>query len=169
MKALICALVLLAGIGCASDPLKGLAPGTGPAISDAALFALVQSDPSWTFYKRSASPIVRSSHPHPESHALVRYNQRAATQLDASGKVRSGAQFPDSSIIVKELGNGTTLSTYTVMMKVRGSSSAGFDGWIWAELGPTGAVVYSTAGRGAACSSCHSSGIDYTRMNDTHP
>jgi hypothetical protein len=169
MKGLVCALVLLVGVGCTSDPLKGLAPGTGPALSDAALYTLVQADPSWTFYKRSATPIARSSHPHPESHALVRYNVRAATQLDATGKVRAGAVFPDSSIIVKELSNGTTLSTYAVMMKVRGSSSAGFDGWIWAELGPGGTVQYSTAGRGAACSSCHASGIDYTRMNDTHP
>ena len=82
--------------------------------------------------------MARDSRPHPESHALVRYNLRAATQLDASGKVRSGAVFPDSSIIVKELSNGTTVSVYAVMMKVRGSSSAGFDGWIWAELGRLG-------------------------------
>ena len=113
--------------------------------------------------------MARDSRPHPESHALVRYNLRAATQLEASGKVRSGAVFPDSSIIVKELSNGTTVSVYAVMMKVRGSSSTGFDGWVWAEMGPTGVVRYSTAGRGGACSSCHSSGIDYTRMNDSHP
>ena len=169
MKRLVCAFVLLVGVGCTSDPLKGLAPGTGPAISDAALYALVQADPSWTFYKRSATPIRRDSRPHPESHALVRYNLRAATQLDGSGKVRSGAVFPDSSVIVKELSNGTTVSVYAVMMKVRGSSNAGFDGWIWAELRPNGTVQYSTMGRGAACSSCHASGIDYTRMNDTHP
>jgi hypothetical protein len=169
MKVWIGVLFLLASVGCSSDPLKGLAPGTGPAISDAALYALIQPDPSWAFYKRSAAPIARTSHPHPQSHALVRYNARAATQLDAAGKVRAGAVFPDSSIIVKELSNGTSVSTYAVMMKVRGSSSAGFDGWIWGELGPTGSVSYSTAGRGAACASCHSSGIDYTRMNDSHP
>jgi len=169
MESLFCACVLLVGVGCASDPLKGVSPGTGPAISDAALYALVMSDPSWRFYKRSAIPIVRDSRPDPDSRALVRYNLRAASQLDAAGKVRCGAVFPDSSIIVKELSNGTTLSTYAVMMKVRGSSSAGLDGWIWAELGPTGDVKYSTVGRGAACSTCHASGIDYTRMNDSHP
>ena len=156
-------------LGCSSDPLKGLAPGTGAPVSDAALFALSRGDQSWSFYKRSATPIVRSSRPHAESQALVRYNARAATQLDAAGKIRSGASFPDSSVIVKELANGSTLVTYAVMMKLRESASAGRDGWIWAEFDPTGTVTYSTTGRGGACSSCHSSGIDYTRMNDSHP
>ncbi len=169
MKSLALVLVLIGTVGCSSDPLKGLAPASGPAVSDASLSALSQTGPTWAFYKRSATPITRSSRPHPESKALVRYNAQAATQLDAAGKVRSGASFPDSSIIVKELSDGSTVVTYAVMMKLRGSSSAGFDGWVWAEFGPNGAVKYSTAGRGGSCSSCHSSGIDYTRMNDSHP
>ena len=169
MKSFKFALLVLGTLSCANDPLKGLAPGSGPAVSDVALYALAQPAASWTFFKRSSTPIARSSRPHPETHALVRYNARAATQLDAAGRVRSGAVFPDSSIIVKELSNGSTLITYAVMMKLRGSSSAGFDGWIWAEFEPNGAVKYSTTGRGGACSSCHSSGIDYTRMNDSNP
>ena len=160
---------LFAMSGCSTDPLADLSPGVGPAISDADLFTLAKIGPTWSFYKRSSTPIQRSSHPHPETHALVRYNTRAATQLDAAGKVISGAFFPDSSIIVKELSNNGTLNTYTVMMKLRGSSSAGFDGWIWAEFDPSGQVKYSTRGRGGSCSTCHSSGIDYTRMNDSHP
>ena len=138
-------------------------------MSDATLYAAVRGDSSWTFYKRSATPITRSSQPHPESRALVRYNARAATQLDAAGKVRSGASFPDSSIIVKELSNGSTLATYAVMMKLSGSASAGPGGWIWAEFGPTGTVKFPTASRGSACTSCHVAGTDYTRMNDSHP
>ncbi len=169
MKLFVFALVIVGTLSCANDPLKGLAPGSGPAVSDVSLYALAQPAASWTFFKRSSTPIARSSRPHPETHALVRYNTQAATQLDASGKVRAGASFPDSSIIVKTLSNGSTLVTYSVMMKLRGSSSAGFDGWIWAEYEPNGAVKYSTAGRGGACSSCHSSGIDYTRMNDSNP
>ncbi len=161
-------MLLVVG-GCKTDPLDGLTPGTGPAVSDAALYALSQSNGSWTYYKRSATPIRRESRPHAEPYALVRYNALAASQLDAAGKVRSGAVFPDSSVIVKELSNGTTVSTYAIMMKVRNSSSAGFGGWIWAELGPNGTVIYSTSRRGAGCSGCHESGIDYTRMNDSHP
>ena len=169
MKSSSLFVLLICTLGCSSDPLRGLSPGTGVAVTDADLVRLIKTDPSWTFYKRSATPITRSSRPHPDAQALTRYNTRAATQLDAAGKVRAGASFPDSSIIVKELSNASVIGTYAVMMKLRGSSSAGFDGWIWAEYSPSGTVKYSTTGRGGACSDCHSQGIDYTRMNDTHP
>jgi len=162
-------LLLLAVVSCKSDPLKSLAPGTGPAVSDASLFTLSQSAATWKFYKNSTTPVTRASGPHPEPKALVRYNAIAATQLDANGKVRAGASFPDSSVIVKQLSSGTTVSTYAVMMRLRGSASPSFDGWIWAEFGPTGSVKYSTSARGASCYSCHSAGIDYTRMNDSQP
>ena len=169
MKSFALMLVLICIIGCGGDLQQGFEPATGPSVSDATLYSIVRGDPSWTFYKRSATPIARSSRPHPESHALVRYNARAATQLDAVGKVRSGASFPDSSIIVKALSNGSTLATYAVMMKLSGSASSGPGGWIWAEYGPAGAVKFSTTSRGSACTSCHVAGIDYTRMNDSHP
>ena len=169
MKSFPLALVAAALSACAGDPLGELPEVTGPAVSDAELYLRSQPDASWTYFKRSAIPIKRSSSAHTESHALVRYNALAATQLDAAGRVRAGASFPDSSIIVKELSNGTTVSTYAVMMKLRGAASAGYNGWTWAEFGPTGAVKYQTKGRGAACSTCHAPGIDYTRMNDSHP
>lgn len=156
-------------LACSSDPLSRLAPGDAPAVSDSALFALASADGVWTYYKRSAVPIVRQSSAHPERSALVRYNAVAATQLDASGKVRSGAEFPDSSLIVKALSNGNGVATYAVMLKLRRSVSAGRGGWVWAEFGPDGAVRYASASRGAGCTGCHDTGIDYTRMNDTHP
>lgn len=163
------ALLFIGIVGCAGDPQESFVPGTGASLSDATLYSLIQGDASWTFYKRSATPITRTSQPHPESRALVRYNTHAATQLDAAGKVRSGASFPDSSIIVKELLNGSTLATYAVMIKMRNSASAGPGGWIWAEYGPTGSVKFPTASRGSACTACHVAGTDYTRMNDSHP
>ena len=103
--ALALGALALSNWSCSSDPLAGLTPGAGPAVADADLFTLAKIGPTWTFYKRNSTPIERSSRPHPETHALVRYNSRAATQLDAAGKVKSGASFPDSSIIVKELSN----------------------------------------------------------------
>lgn len=169
MNRAFAAVLLLVLAGCSNDPLKGLVPGTGPAVSDASLNALIVNDATWSYYRKSSTPISRTSQPHAERLALVRYNALAATQLDAAGKVRSGASFPDSSLIVKELSNGGAVSTYAVMMKLRGSESAGFDGWIWAELGPGGVVKYSTGERGAGCAGCHRTGIDYTRMNDSHP
>ena len=162
------ARVILGG-ACKNDLLSGLEPGSGPTVSDADLKTLIQANPNWVYYKRSTTPITRSSVPHPEQQALVRFNPQASTQLDASGKVKTAASFPDSSVIVKELSTNGVLGTYAVMMKLRNSASAGFGGWIWAEYERDGRVRYSTSGRGAACSSCHSPGIDYTRMNDSHP
>jgi hypothetical protein len=156
-------------VACASDPLSRLAPGDGPAVSDATLFSLATADGAWTYYKRSAVPIARQSSAHPERTALVRYNAIAATQLDESGKVRRGASFPDSSLIVKALSNGNGVATYAIMLKLRSSASAGVGGWVWGEFGPDGAVRYSTSGRGGGCAGCHDVGIDYTRMNDSHP
>lgn len=166
--------MILAGVlalaACADDPLKGLEPGTGPAVTDDALMTLSDAQVAWKYFKNSPALISRAStSPHPETTIRVRYNVFASTQLDANGRVKAGAVFPDSSVIVKELYNGTTLSTYAVMMKLNGSQSAGFGGWIWAVYGTGGSVQYSTAGRGGACSSCHANGIDYTRMNDSHP
>lgn len=169
MKAVIPIALAVIVVACSIIPAEPLPPVIGPAISDAALYALIPTDAAWMYYKRSSAPLVRSSRPHPQSHALVRYNSFAATQLDANGKVRSGAVFPDSSVIVKELSNGGAIEAYAVMMRLRGSASAGYAGWVWAEFGPDGAVKYSTTGRGGACASCHNAGIDYTRMNDSHP
>ena len=169
MRSFPLALALFGVIGCGGASQQSFETGTGPSVSDATLYSSTRGDSSWTFYKRFATPITRSSQPHPESRALVRYNARAATQLDAAGKVRSDASFPDSSIIVKELSNGSTVATYAVMMKLSGSASAGPGGWIWAEFGPTGAVRFPTTSRGSACTSCHVAGVDYTRMNDSHP
>jgi hypothetical protein len=165
MKRTILAVTLALAAGCNEDPLKGLEPGTGPAVTDDDLGVLSRPAAVWTYFNNSPALIARaSSSPHPETVIRVRYNPFAAGQLDAAGRVKAGAVFPDSSVIVKELYNGTTLSTTAVMMKLNGSRS-----WIWAVYGADGSVQYSTAGRGGACSSCHSSGIDYTRMNDSHP
>jgi hypothetical protein len=162
------AMVLLA---CGSDPLEGLEPGTGPAVTNENMkFLEERVAPPWSYFRNSHALIVRApSSPHREKQIRVRYNSFAATQLDADGLVKSGAVFPDSSIIVKELYDGTTLSTIAVMLKMKGSATAGFGGWVWAEYRADGTVTYATTGRGAACSSCHSRGIDYTRMNDSHP
>lgn len=167
--AIAAAFTFIGVVACGDAGLGDLPPVTRGDVPDATLFALSQPDASWTFYKRSAVPFKRSSQAHTESHALVRYNTFAASALDPEGKVRANASFPDSSIIVKELSNGTTITTLAIMMKLRGSASAGHGGWVWAEFGPTGAVKYPTKGRGAACSSCHASGIDFTRMNDSRP
>lgn len=141
----------------------------GPSdLSDVDLSTIARSTGAWTFYKNRPDTLLRSQvSGHSEARLRTRYNMLAATQLDANGKVRAGAVFPDSSVIVKELIVGSVLERYTVMMK-RNSANAGA-GWLWAEYAANGSVLVSLTAKGRACTGCHMSGVDYTRMNDGHP
>lgn len=171
LRALACLLVLL-GAACGGNDSTGPAPGSDPAlaVTDAQLKSLVGARASWTFYKKKADTLARSaSSGHPEARLRTQYNPAAAAMLDANGKVRAGVIFPDSAIIVKELIDGSSLSTIAVMMKLAKSPQAGAGGWVWGYYRPNGEVRTSVDQRGSGCTNCHSSGIDYTRMNDGHP
>jgi hypothetical protein len=150
-------------------PSAPSADGASALITDAEVSALVRAPTGWTYYKLRSDTLVRAAgSAHGDPRLRTRYNAIAATQLDASGRVRAGAVFPDSALIVKELINGSTLSRYAVMMKLRGSSNAG-GGWLWAYYAPNGATQVGIGGKGSGCVGCHGSGIDFTRMNDSHP
>jgi hypothetical protein len=142
------------------------------AVRDEDLFHLAQSGgPGWVWYKFTDSIFHSSDETgHNEDMLRTRYNRVAATQLDASGKVKADPQFPDSSLIVKELyGDDGQVSTYAVMMKLRSATNAGPNGWVWGYYRPTGKVRNSVDRKGGGCAGCHEEGLDYTRMNDAIP
>ena len=158
--------LLIFGSACSSS--DNTSPGNGNELSDTDVSALARATGAWTFYRNRGDTLLRSViSGHSEARLRTRYNSIAATQLDANGKVRTGAVFPDSSLIVKELIVGDSLHRYTVMLK-RNSSNAGA-GWLWAEYAPNGAALVPITAKGKACTGCHVTGIDYTRMNDGHP
>jgi hypothetical protein len=166
LKSPFLAVAVLAA--CGGGPSTSTPDAVGP--TDAEVSALARASAGWTYYRNRPDTLIRSAaSPHDGSRLRTRYNAAAATQLDANGRVRSNASFPDSSLVVKELYTGGTLIRFAVMMKVRGSSNASAGGWLWAYYSPTGATEISIADRGAACASCHASGVDFTRMNDSHP
>lgn len=156
---------------CGDDDAGSMTPPpSGSAdITDAMLSTMSRATAGWTYYKNRADTLLRSAGSgHSAARLRTRFNARAATQLDAQGKVRAGASFPDSSLIVKELIIGNQLERYAVMYKLRSSTNAGA-GWLWAYYAPDGATQIGIAGKGASCVGCHSSGIDQVRMNDSHP
>lgn len=166
----VMAVALVALVTACGDDAGGPAPPSGSTMTDAALSSLARATTGWTYYKNRPDTLLRSAQSgHAEARLRTRFNAAAATQLDATGKVRAGASFPDSALIVKELVIGNVLSRYAVMYKLRGSANAGTGGWLWAYYAPDGSPQIGTAGRGAACQSCHSAGIDHVRMNDSHP
>ena len=168
-SALFTLLVVLAACSAASTAPNPKSDATF-TISDAAVQSLAAARNGWVFYKGRPDTLNRSrGSGHPEARLVTRYNAKAATQLDAGGKVRAGAVFPDSSIIVKDLINGNSLVTVAVMMKLSKSPQATSDGWIWTEYSANGTVQASVNGRGQSCTGCHGTGIDFTRMNDSQP
>ena len=139
------------------------------SVSDAELYAMQAAPAGWTFFGGTADTLAGGSTTAHEPRVRVRYNRAAASQLTAAGRVAAGAVFPDSSLIVKELYTGSTLTTIAYMFKLARAENASPSGWIWSETDGNGAVKIPAARKGTGCVGCHATGIDFTRMNDTHP
>ncbi len=140
-----------------------------PVVTDAQLFAMQKPASGWAFFGNTTDTLFSGGNSAHESRLRVRYNTRAATQLDAAGRVRSGASFPDSSLIVKDLYTGTVRTTVAYMFKLRAASNAAAGGWVWSETDDAGIPKAPASTKGIGCIGCHSAGIDFTRMNDAHP
>ena len=167
-SALLALLIALAACGGGDAPGAGTSPSPVD-LTDAQVSALARVSTGWTYYRNRSDTLLRSvGSGHAEARLRTRYNSIAATQLDANGRVRAGASFPDSSLIVKELIIGGTLNRYAVMLKRRTSANAA-SGWLWAYYAPDGAPQIPITARGGSCVGCHAAGIDLTRMNDSHP
>jgi hypothetical protein len=148
------------GHGCSNssqDPMP-------PADANGALFAEVTAS-GYTYYQSGAT--LPGLGPH--GSFKLRFNSVAAGALDSSGELPSGGSFPTGSILVKEVHNGSTLTLYAVMKKDPANANAG-SGWLWAEMGPSGAVVVSVTAKGSGCVSCHSlsPNRDLSRVFDLH-
>jgi len=164
----ILTLCLFAG-GCKKEDSPVAAPGQS-ATTEADLYMLGKSSTGFVFYKNSPDTISKGGNSgHPDARLRTRYNSIAAKFLDASGKVKAGTIFSDSSLIVKELYTNNALTTYVFLFKRSGDLNADANGWVWAEISPNGTAMYAANKKGAGCITCHATGIDYTRMNDAHP
>ena len=156
-------------LGCSKDD-SPTEPAGKTTTTDGDLYSLGRSENGFVFYKNSADTITKAGGSgHPDPQLRTRYNSIAAQYLDLNGKVKTGTIFPDSSLIIKELFTNGALTTYVYLFKKKNDINADANGWLWAESSPTGTPTYSVAKRGAGCTGCHGSGIDYTRMNDAHP
>jgi hypothetical protein len=137
--------------------------------TDQELFDLAKSASGFTWFENSDALLPKSSGTgHAQPLLRTRYNATAAAQLDADGRVKPGATFPEGSLIVKELhDNATTIAIFAVMYKQPSNPNADDNGWVWAYLAPDGSVPISSSGKGSGCNGCHGQAehIDYTLMN----
>lgn len=139
----------------------------------ARIFEIAKQTSGYTWYKRSDMLLGRTAKSgHIEPWMRTRYNTVAASVLDATGKVRNGAVFPEGSIITKELINADrSLNGYALMIKRKADASADPDGWVWGYVTASGAERHPLASKGNGCIGCHSIAghIDRTLMNVSVP
>ncbi len=146
----------------------GVAVGT-----DLLLYDMATVDTGFVWFKFSDVALEKSSGSgHSEPKLRTRYNAVAAAMLDANGRIQEGAQFPDGSLIVKELlENDLSISLYAVLYKKADNPDADANGWVWGYLNPNGTVRTPASDKGSGCIGCHtqSGHIDYMLMNKFYP
>lgn len=158
-------LVLFSTHGCKKDKE---AEGT-----DKILFDMATESNGFVWYKNTDALLNKSSGSgHSQTFLRTRYNAIAAIMLDSTGKVKPNAQFPEGSLIVKELLNDTnTVDLYAILYKKSDSQDADAKGWVWGYVNGNGTVAISASEKGNDCISCHnqSGNIDYMLMNKFFP
>lgn len=169
LKTTIVLTTFLAGI-CTINSCKKEEQTTG---SDEELYEMAMAVSGFTWFKNSSSLLNKSSGSgHSQPFLRTRYNSIAATKLDSTGKILTGATFPEGSLIVKELyDNSTTLGRYAILYKKSGSADADSKGWVWGYINSDGSVAEPASKKGSSCINCHSQAdnIDYMLMNKYFP
>lgn len=137
--------------------------------TDKQLYDLATATTGFTWFENSDVLLDKSAGSgHPQPFLKTRYNAIAAAQLDANGRIKSGAVFPEGSLIVKELyANATTITRYAILYKKSDSPDADSKGWVWGYIDADEKVAIAASAKGAACTGCHSQAdnIDYMLMN----
>ncbi len=138
------------------------------------LYEMAKSTDGFTWYQLSDMGLAKSAGTgHNTSPMLrTRYNDVASLYLDSNGMVIANTQYPDGSLIVKELlSSGGDIDRYAILYKDSDNLSADGNGWVWGYIDADGIVAISATDKGTACISCHSQAdnIDYMLMNKAFP
>ncbi len=139
---------------------------------DLELLNMAEEITGFTWYKNADTWLAKSSGSgHNYTGLRTRYNSIAATQLDGDGKVMANASFPEGSLVVKELANGTLAERYAILYKRSDNEHADANGWVWGYVNADGTVATTAEDKGAICTGCHlqPDNIDYMLMNKFFP
>jgi hypothetical protein len=131
----------------------------GVVVSDATLFELALNTSSFNFFRNNADTLPADQQSVHFSFVRVRFNPKARTAMDDSLTSLSAQEFPDESMIVKEVYDvkGGPLKRLSIMYKLKNAANNG-NGWIWSEIEADGNPVISSGLKGSSCIGCHSSG-----------
>ncbi len=160
MLALFVAAIAVTTSGCGKNA------ESDPTSADGSLYALLKNN-NFAYYK-GENVILSPKGSSPHGPFKLRFNAKAMAALDSTGKLPAGSIFPDSSIVLKEVYDGDKLKQLVPMMKSSGANSA--SGWVWAQYGDDGKIIYSVSKEGEKCVSCHQANgnRDLTLSFDLH-
>lgn len=159
-----CALIVVIVVACTKDKVNTV---------DIELLTKAKDTTGFVWFKYVDTLLPKSAgSSHNEPFLRTRYNAIASSQLDSDGKILANAQFPEGSMIVKELFyNATTIGRYAILYKDSDSDFADAKGWVWGYMNADGSIVEAASKKGNACINCHSQvqNIDYMLMNKYFP
>ncbi|MEZ5198530.1 MAG: cytochrome P460 family protein [Bacteroidales bacterium] len=140
---------------------------------DKELYDMASSSSGYTWFENSSAYLDKSSgsgHNYP--FLRTRFNATAASRLDSTGRIYADTTFPEGSMIVKELYDGSKgLERYAILYKQSNNSNADANGWVWGYINSDETVAVSATEKGNACIGCHTQAgnIDYMLMNKFFP
>jgi hypothetical protein len=110
--------------------------------------------------------IVKGLGNSPRGWEKLKFNKIAYEALDLNGRLPTGGEFPEGSLIVKEAysdSNGVLIE-YAIMKKDSKNKFARKD-WLWSEITVDGTISYPVSNKGQSCINCHTKpfNIDATR------
>jgi hypothetical protein len=159
-------LALLTFLPVISCVYHDLEPPSSSLETDRTLFEEI-NEGGYEYYQGGNILMPASASPH--GNFKLRFNEVALSSFDAAGELPVGGTFAEGSVIVKEVHVNGAIAVYAVMKKAASDASAG-NGWLWSEYSPNGGVLYSIAGKGNGCISCHDDlpNRDLVRTFDLH-
>lgn len=121
-------------------------------------------------YYRGIDSVYTAAGGSPHGSFKLKFNSTAAAALTDNGRLPAGQEFPDGSLILKEVNSGSGATLYVVMKKDKESKFRSEGDWVWAEYGVDGEAVYSAGKKGESCTGCHTTGTsrDFVRSFDLH-
>ena len=124
---------------------KDIAKNPLLAYSDKALYDSCKNADAFTYYQNLPNTVYSGANG-PHGPFKLKFNKIAYAALTDNGKLPVGQQFPNGSLIVKEV---QADGLYALMYKKEGS-------WLWAEITANGDADYSVNKDPSVCTSCHS-------------
>lgn len=152
---LLLSLLFTGPISCTD---QGETPPSRYISTDAELFHLVtveQPFSNYTLFPGADSVTSGTLNGSTAHQPLVRVSMNAtAFHALNNGRLPAGSEFPDGSIIFKQIRQGTETDLYAIIYKDPDNPLAG-NGWLWAEIRPDGTPFISLTLGGRNCAGCH--------------